>query len=144
MWREDRALGAADRLAGLERGLDPRGRGDDEPVVVAEHDVARARRRAPPKRTARPGAARETVVPERGSVPRAKAGRPSARSPRDVAAEAVGDDPRQPAALGLGREQLAEHRARPPSVGDHQHVAGRGASASALITGRWSSCGHAP
>src|SRR4051794_26211228 len=38
---EDRALGAADRLAGLERSLDLRGGGDDEPVVVAEHDVAR-------------------------------------------------------------------------------------------------------
>ena len=33
---EDRALGAADRLGGLERGLDPVGRRDDEPVVVAQ------------------------------------------------------------------------------------------------------------
>src|SRR3954447_16925126 len=35
---EEPALGAPDRLAGLERSLDLRGGGDDEPVVVAEHD----------------------------------------------------------------------------------------------------------
>src|SRR4051795_8409518 len=37
---QDRTLGAPDRLTGLERRLDPRGRPDDQPVVVAEHDVA--------------------------------------------------------------------------------------------------------
>src|SRR4051812_17529080 len=37
---EDRALGAPDRLRGLERRLDALGRRDQQPVVVAEHDVA--------------------------------------------------------------------------------------------------------
>src|ERR1044071_2774029 len=38
--REHRALGAGDRLAALQRGLDPLRRRDDQTVVVAEHDVA--------------------------------------------------------------------------------------------------------
>ena len=97
--REDRALGAPDRLGGLERGRDPRGRRDHEAVVVAEHDVARARRRRRRRRPARRSGARDDGrARARGSVPRAKTGSPSARSPRDVAAEAVGDDPREPAA----------------------------------------------
>src|SRR3954454_14778257 len=37
---EHGALGAGDRLAAFERGGDPVGRRDDQPVVVAEDDVA--------------------------------------------------------------------------------------------------------
>ena len=80
----------------------------------------RRRRSSPRARRAR------RVVPDRGVVPRANTGSPMRRRPAHVAAEPVGDDPRQPAPARLAGEQLAEDRARPAVGGDHEHVARRG------------------
>ena len=100
--------------------------------------VAISRPSSSPK-TMSPGRHLDTAArdrrPERGSRHRrARARRGAAREHRQpdlaqaaqVAAEAVGDDPGEPAPARLGREQLAEHGARPAVRRDHEHVTGRG------------------
>ena len=99
---------------------------------------ARSRRRRRRRRRCRPGATstppqRDRLVqrgprdgPARARDRAAREHRqPVAPQARDVAAEAVDDDAREPAPLRLGGEQLAEHGDAALAGHDHQHVAVR-------------------
>ena len=136
---EDRALAAPDQLGGLQRR-----RRSAPPRRSAGRRRRRTRCRpgttsTPPQTIVAPGAARDTVVPERGVVPRANTGSPMRAQAAHVAAEPVGDDPGQPAPARLAGEQLAEDGARAAVGGDRRARRPAAAAASALITGRWSS-----
>jgi hypothetical protein len=120
--REDRTLAARDRLGGLQCRRDAFRRGDQQAVVVAEHEVARGHL------DAAAGDGRPQRGPRRGR-PRSRRraarehGQPDATQALQVAAEPVGDDPGEPAPAGLRGEQLAEHGARTAVRRDHEDVA---------------------
>jgi hypothetical protein len=92
----------------------------------------------PPNVTSWPGAVRDTVVPERGEVPRAKTGSPIARSPRrsrQKPSQTIPARPRRRASVAKSSPKTARV---PPYVATTSTSPGA-ASASAVITGRWSS-----
>ena len=86
------------------------------------------------------GVALEVVVPERGVVPRANAGRPICRSPRrsrQYPSATIPASPRRFASVANSSPNTARS---PPFVAITSTSPGL-ASASAVITGRWSSVG---
>ena len=98
----------------------------------------RARRRRRRQRTGVRSGARETVEPDAGIVPRANTGRPSARRPwtsRQRPSITTPASPRRRASVANSSPSTAS---RPPLVAITSTSPGS-ASASALITGRWSS-----
>src|SRR3954447_22234976 len=118
---EHGALGAGDRLAAFERGGDPVGRRDDQPVVVAEDDVAGVDvHAAEADPLAQRGARRRGAGG--GNRPAREEREPEPAQPADVAAQTVDHDPGNAAALRLGREQLAAARPAPAGVDDDEHV----------------------
>ena len=93
----------------------------------------------PAKRTRWLSGARDTVVPERGSVPRAKAGSPSARRPATSRQKPSVTMPASPRRFASVANSSPNTASAPPSVAITSTSPGA-AAASALITGRWSSC----
>ena len=119
-------LGAADRLAGLERGLDRARRARSRRRRRRRTRCRRARRRGRRSAPARRSGARETVVPERGDraarehrqPERAQAARRRGRSRRSRC-------PRARAACASVANSSPSTATRAAAGGDHQHVAGR-------------------
>ena len=135
--REDRPLAAADQLGGLQRGRDPLG-----PRRSPGRRRRRTRCRRAPRRRRRRRSSRRTrrARPSCPSAASCRARTPAARAAQaaHVAAVAVGDDAASPRRCASVANSSPNTARAPPFVAITSTSPGA-ASASALITGRWSS-----